>query len=69
MDAHSNNKIRIGEEYLIERYCVSRHHAKRLLAQYGNDKAEMDALLGAGGRPARHRAQDISQSVYQATFR
>jgi hypothetical protein len=63
-----NARNQITEDYLVKRYCVTHQQAKRLLRQYGSDKAEIDVLLGAKGRTHRHRSQDIRRTASEVSF-
>ena len=56
------------ESYIVEKYCLSRHQARRLMATYGSDKSELDALLGASGRTLEHREEDVGQTSMQVSF-
>jgi hypothetical protein len=56
------------EDYVTRKYCVSRQQAKRVLRQYGRDKAEIDILLGAKGRTPGHRRQDVRRTASEVTF-
>jgi hypothetical protein len=64
----SDTRFEITEDYVIRKYCVSRQQAKRLLRQYGRDKAEIDILLGAKGRTSGHRRQDVRRTASQVSF-
>jgi hypothetical protein len=56
------------ETYLIQKYCLSRHHARRLLLSFGNNKTELERLLGANGRTQAHRSEDIKQTTAEVAF-
>ena len=64
----SDSRSEVTEDYLTEKYGVSRQRAKRLLSQYGSYKAEIDVLLGAKGRTPRHRRQDVQRTASQVSF-
>ena len=68
MSTAYNTQPEISENYLTRKYCVSRQQARRLLRQYGRNKAEIDQLLGAKGRTHRHRGQDLKRTASQVSF-
>ena len=68
MTAPSKDSDTIGENYLIEKYCLSRYQARRLLLNFGHDRAELERLLGAAGRTQDHRSQDVEQTAAEIAF-
>lgn len=58
----------VNEKYLIEKYCLSRYQARRLLSNFGRDRVELERLLGASGRTQDHRAEDVEQTLADVTF-
>ena len=68
MSTAYDTEPKITENYLTRKYCVSRQQARRLLRQYGRNKADIDLLLGAKGRTHRHRRQDLKRTASQVSF-
>jgi hypothetical protein len=64
----SDIRNEITEDYLVRKYCVTRHQARRLLRQFGREKAAIDILLGAKGRTHRHRRQDVRRTASEVAF-
>lgn len=57
------------ETYLVQKYCLSRHQARRLLLSFGHNKLELERWLGARGRTQTHRSEDIDQTTAEVAFR
>ncbi|MET3857700.1 hypothetical protein [Rhizobium sp. OAE497] len=49
-------------------YGIEPAEAERLLARFACSKVEMDRLLTARGRTAKHRRREMSTPVSQAAF-
>jgi hypothetical protein len=54
--------------YIVERFAVSRHQAKRLIEQFGSDKRELDLLLSGTSSASRSRRIDQKLTLAEVTF-
>ena len=57
-----------NETHLVQKYCLSRQQARRLLHSFGHNKAELERWLGANGRTQAHRSEDIKQTTAEVAF-
>lgn len=58
----------VDETYLVQKYCLSRHQARRLLISFGHNKAELERWLGANDRTQTHRSEDLEQTTAEVAF-
>lgn len=54
--------------YLIRRFAVSKHQARRLVEQFGSDKHELDLLLSGKSTSPESRKVDDNLTVAEVTF-